>query len=61
MCITFFRIAPDKEVPFVVAFNRDEVTMRESEQARFLEAEGMPNIVCGIDKPTKSTWLAYNK
>lgn len=64
MCITFFRIAKpeeDIEFPFVLAFNRDEITMRTSEPARFLTEEGFPNIICGIDSPTKSTWLAFNK
>lgn len=40
MCITFFRIAPKEEnanFPFVIAFNRDEFTYRQSEPAHFLE------------------------
>lgn len=39
MCITFFRIAKQNEksiFPFVLAFNRDEMTYRQSEKAKFL-------------------------
>lgn len=66
MCITFFRIglataSPGEAFPFMLAFNRDEMTYRESQPARFLEDQSMPNIICGIDVQTNSTWLAFNK
>ena len=65
MCITFFRIASkeekDCEFPFVLAFNRDEMTYRHSTEAQFLTQQGMDNIICGIDIQTNSTWLALNK
>ena len=57
MCITFFKIGCKEEeeegdcsqFPFVLTFNRDEVTYRTSEKAHFLSEQTMPNIVCGID------------
>ena len=63
MCITFFKIGSSgrDQFPFVLAFNRDEVTNRLSLPASFQTAQGMPNIICGIDIQTNSTWLAFNK
>jgi uncharacterized protein with NRDE domain len=62
MCITFFWIGNKQSpFPFVIAFNRDEVTTRPATQARFLKEEGYQNIICGVDEVTKSTWLAFNK
>ena len=49
------------EFPFVIAFNRDEEIEREAEQLKFQTDRGLPNIVCGIDKRTGSTWFAFNK
>lgn len=60
MCITFF-IQSNEEFPFVIVFNRDELTTRLAEPLRFQGARGMPNIVCGIDVATQSTWFALNK
>ena len=39
MCITFFKLPShdkNEEFPFVIAFNRDEVTTRPSQKAAFL-------------------------
>ena len=58
MCITFFRLDPSSpHFPLLLAFNRDEVTYRQSKPASFLGS----NIICGIDIQTNSTWLAFNK
>ncbi len=47
------------DFPFVIVFNRDEQIGR---QALTLQVQPeFPNIVCGIDVATKSTWFALNK
>lgn len=45
----------------MIAFNRDEVSTRETEPLQFQSARGYPNILCGIDTQTSSTWFAFNK
>ena len=64
MCVTFWMQHPwakGTQFPFVIAFNRDEIITREAEFLSFQTKRDMPNIVCGIDKPTNSTWFAFNK
>ena len=60
MCITFWIQDNKAEFPFVIAFNRDENSLREAEPMAFQTARGLKNIVCGIDKPTNTTWFAFN-
>jgi uncharacterized protein with NRDE domain len=59
MCITFFKLDPSAAFPFVLAFNRDEMTNRLSVPATFQTGE-RSSILCGIDPSTDSTWLAFN-
>lgn len=64
MCITFLiqhQMKWGAEFPFVFAFNRDEDTQRVAESLRFQTDRGFPNIVCGIDVLTGTTWFAFNK
>ena len=49
------------EFPFVIAFNRDETVTRQAEPMSFQTVRGMPNIICGIDKQTGTSWFAFNK
>jgi len=56
MCIAFFVIGSGS-FPFLLAFNRDEVTYRPAEPAQFVT----PDILCGVDVQTRSTWLGVNK
>ena len=60
MCITFFKLDPLAAFPFVLAFNRDEMTTRQSVPATFQTGE-RSSILCGIDPSTDSTWLAFNQ
>jgi len=60
MCITFFRVAPGSPLPFVIAFNRDEMIQRDAEPAQFQEARGFPHILCGFDLQANVTWFAIN-
>lgn len=43
----------------MIAFNRDEDLDREAEPLSF--QKDFPNIICGLDKQTGTTWLALNK
>lgn len=57
MCVTFFRISTTKKIKFVIGFNRDEDIERKAENLQYLT----PNIVCGVDVETGTSWLAFNK
>ena len=57
MCVTFFKVATKGKIRFVIGFNRDEDIERKAESLQFLTE----NIVCGVDKETGTSWLAFNK
>lgn len=59
MCITFFKFATQGPYKFIIAFNRDEDLDREAEPLNFLKE--FPNIICGLDKKTGTSWLALNR
>ena len=67
MCITFWlqhQWNGPTHFPFVIAFNRDEDVGRglEAGALQFQDHHhSSPNIVCGIDKRTGTTWFAFNK
>ena len=69
MCITFFKIngtraqnslkSGQRNLKFMIGFNRDEDADRIATPMSFHNK--YPNIVCGVDKLTGTTWLALNK
>ena len=67
MCLTFFKLNSGKlskidgrkYLRFVIGFNRDEDTNREASPLDYHKE--FPNILCGLDKRTGTTWMALNK
>ncbi len=63
MCITFFKLespgSTTSSFPLIIAFNRDEMTYRLSSPAAYHDL--YPNVLCGLDLQTGSTWFAVNR
>ena len=48
-----------KYLRFIIGFNRDEDIHREAAPLSY--HKDYPNILCGLDIRTETTWMALNK